>query len=75
MKVRIMKRKEPKQVPRRLLYPTGEACILLCCSVNFLKDEINAGKLGFTIRNNRRLIPLAAIEKYIANQTQGGTEA
>ena len=54
-----------KTIPRRLLYPTGEACQLLCCSINFLKAEIADGKIGFVIRNNRKLIPQAAIDKYI----------
>lgn len=29
--------KERKEIPRRMLYPTGEAQILLCCSPVFLK--------------------------------------
>ena len=57
--------KEPKVIPRRALYPTGEACQLLCCSINFLKAEIADGKIGYIIRNNRKLIPAVAIDKYI----------
>lgn len=60
-----MKRKEPREIPRRMLYPTGEACQLLCCSINFLKAEIADGNIGFVMRNNRKLIPAAAIDKYI----------
>jgi hypothetical protein len=54
-----------KEIPRRMLYPTGEACQLLCCSINFLKAEIADGHIGFVIRNNRKLIPAAAIDQYI----------
>ena len=64
-----MRAKEPKTIPKRLLYPTGEACQLLCCSINFLKAEIADGKIGFIMRNNHKLIPAAAIEKYIAERT------
>lgn len=60
--------KKTKDVPRRELYPTGEVCQLLCCSINFLKAEIADGHIGFIIRNNRKLIPAAAIEKYIAER-------
>ncbi len=58
-----------KEIPRRMLYPTGEACQLLCCSINFLKAKISDGHIGFVVRNNRKLIPAAAIEKYIEERT------
>ena len=54
-----------KEIPRRMLYPTGEACQLLYCSINFLKAEIADGHIGFVVRNNRKLIPAAAIDQYI----------
>lgn len=60
--------KKAKEIPRRMLYPPGEACQLLCCSINFLKAEIADGKIGFIIRNNRKLIPATAIDKYIAER-------
>jgi len=60
--------KKAKEIPRRMLYPTAEACQLLCCSINFLKAEIADGKIGFIIRNNRKLIPATAIDKYIAER-------
>lgn len=66
-----MRTKNPKDIPRRALYPTGEACQLLCCSINFLKAEIADGKIGFIIRNNRKLIPAAAIDKYISERMVG----
>ncbi|MBQ9283869.1 MAG: helix-turn-helix domain-containing protein [Acidaminococcaceae bacterium] len=72
-----MKRKEqqPRVVPQRMLYPTGEACQLLCCSINFLKAEIADGKIGFIIRNNRKLIPASAIDKYISERIQTGGQS
>ena len=64
-----MRGKEPKAILRRMLYPTGEACQLLCCSINFLKAEIADGKIGYVMRNNYKLIPASAIEKYIEERT------
>lgn len=52
-------------VPRRELYPTGEAKILLCCAPSFLKKEMDSGRLGYIIRRGRRLIPAFAIEEYL----------
>lgn len=57
--------KEIKNVPRRMLYPTGEAQILLCCSPVFLKEEMDAGRLKYVIRNSRRLVPAFAIDEYL----------
>lgn len=57
--------KERKDVPRRELYPTGEAQFLLCCSPTFLKEEMEAGRLKYVIRNNRRFVPAFAIDEYL----------
>lgn len=54
-----------KNIPRRELYPTGEAKYLLCCSPTFLMEEMDAGRLGYVLRGNRRYIPQFAIDEYV----------
>lgn len=66
--------KERKEIPRRMLYPTGEAQILLCCSPVFLKEEMDAGRLKYVIRNSRRYVPAFAIDEYLHNMRSGGSE-
>ena len=66
--------KERKEIPRRMLYPTGEALILLCCSPVFLKVEMDAGRLKYVIRNSRRYVPAFAIDEYLRNMCSGGSE-
>lgn len=67
---KVSKKEAIKQVPRRELYPTGEAQILLCCAPSFLKNEMDEGRLGYIIRGSRRLIPAFAIDEYLRAQTQ-----
>lgn len=69
---RALKPEKVKPIPQRLVYPAGEACMLLCCSINFLRAEIADGKIGYIVRNNRKLIPAAEIEKYVREHTQIG---
>ena len=54
-----------KNVPRRELYPTGEAEILLCCGPKFLKEEMDAGRIGYVIRGRYRLVTAYCIDEYV----------
>lgn len=54
-----------RNIPRRELYPTGEAEFLLCCGPTFLQEEMDSGRLGYVLRNKRRYIPQFAIDEYV----------
>lgn len=62
-----VKEKAARNIPRRELYPTGEAGYLLCCGPTFLLEEMDAGRLKYVLRNKRRYIPQFAIEEYVRN--------
>lgn len=64
--------KKRKEVPRRMLYPNSEAAFLLCCSPGFLREEMDAGRLKYIIRNSRRLVPAFAIDDYLHDMCVGG---
>lgn len=61
-------RRQIASVPRRELYPTGEAAILLCCSWRFLQRLISEGKLRYVVRNRAKLISQQAITDYIRSE-------
>lgn len=63
--------KERKEIPRRMLYPTGEAAFLLCCSAAFVREEMDAGRLKYVVRNSRRLVPAFAIDDYLREMCSG----
>lgn len=69
---RPSKQDKIKMIPRRLLYTTNEAATLLCCGRPFLLSELDAGNLGFVRRGRLRLIPAAALDKYVEERTQKG---
>lgn len=62
--------KERKEIPRRMLYPTGEAAFLLCCSAAFVREEMDAGRLKYVVRNSR-LVPAFAIDDYLHEMCSG----
>lgn len=69
-KVEKPKHRELKEVPRRELYPTGEAVILLCCSKPYLYEVMDSGQLKYIIRGNRRYVPAFAISDYLHQQVE-----
>ena len=68
-------RRQVASVPRRELYPSGEAAILLCCSWKFLQLLMSTGKLRYVVRNKARLVSQQAINDYIKLEEANNDQA
>ena len=63
--------KERREIPRIMLYPTGEAAFLLCCSAALVREEMDAGRLKYVVRNSLRFVPAFAIDDYLHEMCSG----
>jgi excisionase family DNA binding protein len=61
---------------RRLAYKCGEAAIILGVGERTVRDLMDVGKLRYVrLAKGQRLIPAAAIDEYLAGDTEAGRKA
>jgi len=64
-----------KTMTDRLVYSIPEAAIALHCSKSLLYDLVKADKLPHVHLSEKRVvIPVAALERYLHEQSGGGNE-